>query len=278
LADRLLTTREVVDRLQLDRVTIYKMVKDGDLPALRLGGQWRFSEEALGAWLSNRREEPFAERHDTPPPTAPEALRLTDLVPIATLQTLQNQFSELLGVSSFITDLDGQPLAPCSRCSRFCRLVHTRPAGMLACQASWRAIARSDQQGAAVHTCHAGIQYASAPIEVGGRRLGMVTAGQFLTAAPDPASFGRAAHATGARLEVDGAALAEAMDSVELVGQERALQITNLLATIANAISSIGYQSYQARQTLAQIARLTNSHVPQPNAPPGHARIGDTGT
>jgi hypothetical protein len=35
------------------------------------------------------------------------------------------------------------------------------------------------------------------------------------------------------------------------------MQITNLLQTIANAISSIGYQSYQARQTLARIAQLT---------------------
>ena len=47
------------------------------------------------------------------------------------------------------------------------------------------------------------------------------------------------------------------MDSIELVSQERALQITNLLQTIANAISTIGYQSYQARQILAQIAHLT---------------------
>jgi len=33
MPDKLLTTRELVDMLQLDRVTIYKMVKDGELPA-----------------------------------------------------------------------------------------------------------------------------------------------------------------------------------------------------------------------------------------------------
>ena len=203
----------------------------------------------------------------TPAPSAiipepdPGQLKLTDLVPLPTLQTIQNQFSELLGVSSFITDLDGQPLAPCSRCARFCRLVHTWPEGMLACQASWQAIGRSDEEGVAVHTCHAGIQYASAPIIVAGQRLGMVTAGQFLTEPPDPAAFAARAAETGPRLGVDGMALAEAMDSIEIIGQERALQITSLLATIANAISAIGYQSYQVRQTLSQIARLSATHA-----------------
>ena len=261
MSDKLLTTRELVDMLQLDRVTIYKMVKDGELPSLRVGGQWRFSEEAIGAWLRGRRGETIPEPIAIVAESDPAQLNLTDLVPLPTLQALQNQFSELLGVSSFITDLDGQPLAPCSRCARFCRLVHTHPEGMLACQASWRAIGRSDEENAAVHTCHAGIQYASAPIIVAGQRLGMVTAGQFLTEPPDPAAFAAQAAATGPRLGVDGVALAEAMDSIEIIGQERALQITNLLATIANAISAIGYQSYQVRQTLSQIARLSATHA-----------------
>jgi len=260
MPEKLLTTRELVDLLQLDRVTIYKMVKGGELPALRVGGQWRFSEDTVKDWLNRRRGEPASAPAPTLAVVELAQLRLTDLVPLQTLQTLQNQFSELLGVSSFITDLEGQPLAPCSRCSRFCQLVHTRPDGMLACQASWRAIAQSDQEGANVHICHAGIQYASAPVNVNGQRLGMVTAGQFLTQPPDPAAFAARAAETGARLNVDSAALARAMDSVELVSHERALQITNLLATIANTISAIGYQSYQVRQTLAQIARLTAAH------------------
>jgi excisionase family DNA binding protein len=265
MPDKLLTTRELVDLLQLDRVTIYKMVKDGELPSLRVGGQWRFSEEAINLWLRGHRGETIPEPTAVAPEPDPAQLKLTDLVPLPTLQTIQNQFSELLGVSSFITDLDGQPLAPCSRCARFCRLVHSRPEGMLACQASWRAIGRSDEEGAAVHTCHAGIQYASAPIVVAGQRLGMVTAGQFLTQPPDPAAFAAQAAETGPRLGVDGVALAQAMDSIEIIDQARALHITRLLATIANAISAIGYQSYQVRQTLNQIAQLSTAHRMEPS-------------
>lgn len=257
MADRLLTTRELQEHLQLDRVTIYRMVKEGELPALRVGGQWRFSAEAIDGWLTGQQEEPSPKplRREAAPDL--DSLQLDDLIDIATLQTIQNQFAQLVGVAAFITDLEGQPFAPCSRCSRFCQIIHSRPEGMAACQASWRSIADLDEEGAAIHVCHAGIQYASAPVTVGDQRLGLVTAGQFYTEAPDPEAFRKRALATGERLGISGAALAEAMDSISLVSQDQAMQITNLLQTIANAISSIGYQGYQARQTLARIAELT---------------------
>jgi len=67
--------------------------------------------------------------------------------------------------------------------------------------------------------------------------------------------------ATGACLGVDGEGLAQAQGAIEIITAERAVQITDLLATIANAISGIGYQSYLARQTLSQIARLSATHA-----------------
>ena len=257
VTDRLLTTREIVDLLQLDRVTIYKMLKDGTLPALRVGGQWRFSAEAIDSWLKTQRgevvPEPLAQATESPAP-----LSLIDLLPIATLQTIQNQFADLLGVASFITDLDGQPISPCSHCSRFCREVHATAEGMEACKDSWRDISGIDETGrAAIHTCHAGIQHTSAPIYVNGQRLGMVTAGQFLTEPPDPEGFRARALETGARLGVSGETLANAQGGIEIIDEDRAMQITGLLATIANTMSAIAYQSHQARQALAQIAQLT---------------------
>lgn len=257
MADRLLTTRELQARLHLDRVTIYRMVKEGELPALRVGGQWRFSSEAIDAWLAERRAaaSPQSSRRD--PALDLATVQLDDLIDLGVLQTIQNQFAQLVGVAAFITDLKGQPFAPCSRCSAFCQIIHSQPAGMAACQASWRAIAQLEGEDAAIHLCHAGIQYASAPVSVGTQRLGLVTAGQFFTEPPDPEQFRQRALATGARLGLSGEALAAAMDSLPTLSHDQAMQITNLLQTIANAISSISYQSYQARQTLAQIAELT---------------------
>jgi excisionase family DNA binding protein len=257
MADKLLTTRELEEMLQLDRVTIYRMVKDGELPALRVGGQWRFSAEAIDGWLKAQHGEPAPTPERREAAADLDGLPLVDLAPIATLQAIQNQFAELVGVAAFITDLQGKPLAPCSRCSRFCQIVHSRPEGMAACQESWRSISTLDEESAAIHVCHAGIQYASAPVSVNGRRVGMVTAGQFLTDAPNPDDFRERALATGVRIGVSGEQLADTIDSIKIVSHENALQITALLQTIANAISSIGYQSLQARQTLARIAQLS---------------------
>jgi len=254
MADRLMTTRELQDVLKLDRVTIYRMVKDGELPALRVGGQWRFSAEAINGWLAAP-----PSRSEPQPAPIEEALQLDDLIDLPTLQAIQNQFAELVGVAAFITNLDGLPLAACSRCSQFCRTIHSTEAGMVACRESWRSIGELDEPGAAVHICHAGIQYASAPVSVQGQRLGMVTAGQFFTQPPDTDHFRARALATGERIGVSGEALAEAIDSIRIVSEQQAMQITALLQTIANALSSIGYQGYLARQTLLRIAQLTAS-------------------
>lgn len=263
MPDKLLTTRELQDHLQLDRVTIYRMVKEGELPALRVGGQWRFSADAIESWLGDRDTARLPAVVPAPAAALPQNLRLSDLIPLKILQGIQDQFAAVLGMSSFITDLDGLPLVPCSRCSRFCRLIHTTGAGMAGCQGSWRSVARSAKEGANVHTCHAGIRYASAPVVVAGQRVGMVTAGQFLTEAADPATFEKQALVTGARIGVDGDALAAAQDSLVIVSAEQALRITELLAVIANALSGIGYQAYLARLTLTRIAQLSGAVAPE---------------
>ena len=226
-------------------------------------GQWRFLAAAIDTWLKTQHGEPSAEPPRREAAADLTSLRLADLVSIDTLQSIQDQFAQLLGVAAFITDLDGQPFAPCSRCSRFCQLVHTTQSGMASCQQSWRAVARLDEEGANVHTCHADIRYASAPVVVNGQRVGMDTAGQFLTEAPDPAAFRERALVTGARIGVDGETLAAAQDSLEIVSTERALQITALLAVIANALSGISYQGYLARQALARIAEISGATPPE---------------
>ena len=47
-----LTVTEVSDYLRLHPSTIYRMLKKHQLPAFRVGADWRFSVEALDNWLS----------------------------------------------------------------------------------------------------------------------------------------------------------------------------------------------------------------------------------
>lgn len=53
-SNRMLTIKEVAEYLSVHEKTIYRLVKSGELPALRVGGQWRFEKKVLDAWIQNR--------------------------------------------------------------------------------------------------------------------------------------------------------------------------------------------------------------------------------
>ena len=46
------TVREVANRLRLSERTVYKLVRSGELPAVRLGDQYRIPADALRERLS----------------------------------------------------------------------------------------------------------------------------------------------------------------------------------------------------------------------------------
>ncbi len=48
---RLLTLREVADILRIHPRTAYRLVQDGTLNAMRVGTQWRVTEEALHEYV-----------------------------------------------------------------------------------------------------------------------------------------------------------------------------------------------------------------------------------
>lgn len=52
--EELMTLKEVARYLRLSAQTVYKMVEQGGIPALRAGGQWRFSKAEVDAWMRNR--------------------------------------------------------------------------------------------------------------------------------------------------------------------------------------------------------------------------------
>lgn len=50
-AGKLLTVAEVADMLRINKSTVYRMAKQGRLPATRVGRQWRFRESVLEGLL-----------------------------------------------------------------------------------------------------------------------------------------------------------------------------------------------------------------------------------
>jgi excisionase family DNA binding protein len=50
---RILTVRDLSSYLRVHPSTIYKMLKRNQLPAFRVGSDWRFTVEAIDQWLAS---------------------------------------------------------------------------------------------------------------------------------------------------------------------------------------------------------------------------------
>ena len=51
---RFLTVQEVADLMRVSSMTVYRLIKAGDLPAVRVGRSFRVSEPDVDAYLSSR--------------------------------------------------------------------------------------------------------------------------------------------------------------------------------------------------------------------------------
>ncbi len=50
-----LTTDEVLEYLRINARTVYRLIRDGELPAVRIGRQWRIRRSDLDEWLEAQR-------------------------------------------------------------------------------------------------------------------------------------------------------------------------------------------------------------------------------
>ena len=66
-----LTTEEVLEYLQVNLRTVYRLIKAGKIPAVRVGRQWRFRKRDIDAWLDSQRPRGGAGRIAAVPPAAP---------------------------------------------------------------------------------------------------------------------------------------------------------------------------------------------------------------
>jgi len=52
--DQLMTIKEVADFLRISTISAYSWVRDGKLPAIRIGKEWRVRSRDLDEWLEVR--------------------------------------------------------------------------------------------------------------------------------------------------------------------------------------------------------------------------------
>jgi excisionase family DNA binding protein len=51
MAEQLLTLEQVAEYLNVDKFTVYRLLSDKELPAFKVGNQWRFKRKMIEHWL-----------------------------------------------------------------------------------------------------------------------------------------------------------------------------------------------------------------------------------
>jgi len=263
--DALLTVRQLQDLLQVDRITIYRMLDDGRLRGFKVGGQWRFSRQLVESWLQQQQ----IRLEDLEMPGVPEISGhlhpSPDALPLSCIQAIQDIFAQALGIAAVTTAVDGTPITPIANSCRFCNLILDTAAGQQRCISSWRAAAAEEgptRRMAAgsmsqLTTCHAGLCYVWGRIEVEGQFVAAVHAGQFLDRPPDKERqlprLAELAAATGLQVQ----RLHDLLALVPVLDEERWQQVPRLLQRVAATFSEIGAERLNLLGRLPRIAEIT---------------------
>lgn len=53
--EKLLTLQQIATILQISETTLYKLARNGKIPAIKVGNQWRFKMEDIDKWLESQK-------------------------------------------------------------------------------------------------------------------------------------------------------------------------------------------------------------------------------
>jgi len=248
----LLTVRQLQDLLQVDRVTIYRMLKRGTLQGVKVGGQWRFRRDQVEAWLEQRKGKEPQGPAEAALPAEGEWTPDASPLPLACVLPIQEIFAEALRLAAVTLDAKGVPLTPVSHCSALCTLILATDEGRRRCLASWQG-ARPGE----FRPCHAGLLTLSAPVWVEGQQVATVVACQFAAPAGEGEAWQARLADLARQLGLDEGALQDAAGSIRTMPGEDLQRLTKLLHLVARTFGEIGEERRNLVARLRQIAAIS---------------------
>ena len=100
-----LTTEEVLEYLQVNLRTVYRLIKAGKIPAVRVGRQWRFRKRDIDAWLDSQR--PRGDRPAAAAPAAPVRSARQRVLVVDDEASIRDLLSKTLALAEY--DVDTAP-------------------------------------------------------------------------------------------------------------------------------------------------------------------------
>ncbi|MEO8286054.1 MAG: PocR ligand-binding domain-containing protein [Chloroflexota bacterium] len=255
--DELLTVNQVRTLLKVDRLTVYRMLKDGRLHGTKIGHEWRFSRDNVNSLLSGilsvRSVRPdLLERLSPTPSITP-----VEELPVHCIQLIQQVFSEVAELSPVTLTTDGDPITEVSSPCKFCRLMLSSATGRAACAESWRHVAAQSPGSARFTTCHAGLKYASASVELDGQPVALLAVGQFHTKTPSPADVTAQVRKLSALHGLDHTTLGRAATEVQVLDERKRERMPAWLKSLAMAIAGIEHERSALINRLRSISAIS---------------------
>jgi excisionase family DNA binding protein len=245
--EALLSAKQVQELLNVDRTTIYRMLKDGRLTGVKVGQHWRFSIQEVNDLLSSGAVRAV----DSGTPAS------ANVLPLHCMQPVQDVFAEIAQVGSVTTDKDGKPLTNISNSCDFCKLILGSSEGRQACIASWSQLAGRKAAAPEFTSCHAGLQYARARIELGGELIAILVAGQFYVEAPDAENEAVRLRALAGKYQIDETLLTQATARIPVLDDRKIPQISGWLERVAYTFEQISAERATFMDRLRQIAEMS---------------------
>jgi excisionase family DNA binding protein len=109
-----LTTEEVLEYLQVNLRTVYRLIKAGKIPAVRVGRQWRFRKRDIDAWLDTQRPRPDRAAAPAPAAQGVRAARKRVLV-VDDEASIRDLLSKTLALAEYDVDTAGDGAAALDR-------------------------------------------------------------------------------------------------------------------------------------------------------------------
>ena len=99
-----LTTEEVLEYLQVNLRTVYRLIKAGKIPAVRVGRQWRFRKRDIDAWLESQRPR-GAKLTDRPLRSVPAPAGRPRVLIVDDEASIRDLLSKTLALAEYDVDL-----------------------------------------------------------------------------------------------------------------------------------------------------------------------------
>ncbi len=241
--NNLLTAKQVIDLLRIDRTTLYRMLRDGRIKGVKVGSQWRFPKKDVDCLLQPQSTSMNSGAHD--------------VLPLHCLQPIQEVFSDMIQVSAVTTDADGIPISQFSNPCPFCEMILSSQKGRLACLESWKNIRFSDTDETSFATCHAGLNYTGANIVMDNKKIAKVIAGQFYGTRPDAKAEHSRIQKLAKNYGIDKKKLLKAAGNITVIDERIAAFLGKWLKKVAVSFATLGNERRALMSRLKNIEELS---------------------